>query len=208
MIGVAISTHKRPDVLAKSLGLWAQAMPDVLVVNHDVSGEGIAVMKNRGLAALMDAGCDHLFLADDDMGPVAPWAKHYVDNRSPHLMHCWGRSRYLYTEDGCTVWKWPRGVLLYVERRVVERVGGMRLDFGHAGGEHVEYSRRVHNCGFTNHQFQDAAGAHRGVWHCEDYERKVASSLPASRYSDPAVAAHRHHLFDLYRHSTDFVPYR
>lgn len=211
MIGVAISTHRRPDVLARSLTLWAQAMPDVLVVNNDVDLAGVAATKNRGIAALMDAGCEYLFLADDDMGPVSPnWWRFYVDSHAPHLMHCWGKSRFRFAEGGCTVWSWPRGVLLYLQRHVVEAVGGMRPDFdeGHVGGEHVELSRRIHNAGFTSYPFQDAAEARKGVWWCADYERSVPSTLPASRYTDPASAARRHELFDVYRRSADFVEYR
>lgn len=210
-IGVAISSYKRPDVLAKSLAGWAVHLDaaDELVVNHDHRGVGVAAVKNRGLAALMDLRCEHLFLADSDIHPVTDrWWRPYVDNPQPHLMHCWGKSRYLgETEDACTVWNWPRGVLLYMTRGVVERVGGMRLDFGLLGGEHCEYSRRVYRAGLTANQFQDARAARPlRIWHCEDYQRSAATSMPG-RYTPEATAA-RHTLFDKYRHSTDFVEYR
>lgn len=205
-VGVAISTHRRPDMLARSLMGWAQAMPDVLVVNHDVNGAGVAVTKNRSIAALMDAGVEHLFLADDDIWPeVTNWWEPYIDAGEPHLMHCWGANRYLYTERSLTVWSWPRGVLLYVQRHVIDKIGGMRTVFRHAG-EHAEWSRRIHAAGFTRHEFQDVAGADQ-IWHAEDVARTVPSSLPRSRYS-PQARKQRQALYRKYRGTTDFVDYR
>jgi hypothetical protein len=209
MIGVAISTHKRPDTLTKALAGWSKAMPDLLVVTNDARGDGVAVTKNRGLAALMDAGADHLFLADDDVWPVtAGWAYPYIRLAEPHLMHCWGKSRYVRADGEYTIWNWPRGVLLYVERRVVEQIGGMRTEFGRWGGEHAEWSRRIHNAGFTAHPFQDAADAKRGIWHCEDYRRTIPSTVPTSVRDDPQNVKRRHDLYDTYRASTDYVEYR
>ncbi len=206
-VGVAISTHRRAEVLSRALAAWALYMPDVVVVTHDVHGDGVAVTKNRGLAALMDAGCEHLFLADDDVWPVTPrWWRHYAADTEPHLMHCWGKSR-LKSDDGeHTVWSWPRGVLLYAHRSVVDRVGGMRPEFGRWGGEHVEWSRRIHAAGFTAHPFQDVTVARTGVWYAEDYTRKVASTV--SQRERAASEATRHELYSRFRGSSDFVPYR
>ena len=207
MIGVAISTHKRPDVLAQALSMWAKAMPDVLVVNHDVAGDGVAVTKNRGIANLMDAGCRHLFLVDDDVWPVDPyWYVPYVRDDSPHLMHCWGRRRLLSDNGHYTTWSWPRGVMLYVERRVIDTVGGMRPEFGRWGGEHAEWSKRIHSAGLTEHQFADLSEAKHGVWHALDYLRSVPSTV--SQRERDASTENRHELYDRFRGSTDFVSYR
>lgn len=205
-VGVAISTHKRPHVLAQALAGWARFMPDLLVVTHDVRGDGVAATKNRGIAALMDAGVEHLFLADDDVWPVVKkWWRPYASDPEPHLMHCWGKRRLL-TDDGhYTTWSWPRGVLLYVHRSAVEKVGGMRLEFGRWGGEHSEWSRRIHNAGLTRHPFQDLT-ASRGMWHCEDYTRRTPSTVGEAERE--ASAPRRHQLYDQFRHSTDYVDYR
>jgi hypothetical protein len=200
-------------VLAESLQGWAAHLGgvDELVVIHDRHGAGVAASKNRSIAALMDLGCEHLVLADDDVHPIRDeWWRPYVDNSQPHLAHCWGKSRFLCADEetGTTVWNWPRGVMLYVERRVVEKVGGMRTEFGVWGGEHAEWSRRMFNAGLTRAPFADAAAARHGIWYCADYTRKVASSVPKSLRDDPARITHRHNLYKLYRDSTDFVPYR
>lgn len=208
LVGVAISTYKRPAVLAEALSHWATAgMPDVLVVVNDDAGDGVAATKNRCITALMDAGCEHLFLADDDIWPLnARWARTYTGNDQPHLMHCWGRSRFLGTDEDLSVWSWPRGPLLYVTRNVVDIVGGMRTDF-HNAGEHAEWSRRIYNCGFTKHPFADIAAARRGIWHALDYKRSIPSTLGNHRWSTEETE-YRQRLYEKYRSSTDFVEYR
>lgn len=207
MIGVAVSTHRRPDTLAASLSQWAHKMPDALVVVHDIHGEGIARTKNRSLSILMDSGCDSLFLADDDIHPLVDnWWEPFVEDPLPHLMHCWGRNRLINDDEHYATWTHPRGVLLYVERHVVERVGGMRTEFGRWGGEHVEWSRRIHDTGFTPHPFISLSSQGRQQWHCEDYRRTTPSTVgPEER---AASADLRRSLMVKYQGSTDFVPFR
>lgn len=205
-VGVAVSTHRRPDVLSRALFHWAKAMPDVLVVNHDVHGRGVAATKNAGISALMDANCRHLFLADDDVWPVKPgWAEPYVTDPEPHLMHCWGQKRLIADDGHYTTWTHPRGVLLYVERRVIDAVGGMRT-VCRWGGEHSEWSRRIHNAGFTKHRYADLTACRRGVWHCEDYKRATPSSVP----QDDRKAYYQEHRakYAQFTGSTDHVDYR
>jgi hypothetical protein len=206
MIGVAISTHQRPQILARALAQWAHHMPDVLVVTHDVHGDGVAATKNRGIAALMQAGCDHLFLADDDIWPINNnWSTPYVHDAQPHLMHCWGKRRLMFTQGNHTVWSHPRGVLLYVQRHVIATVGGMRLDFGRWGGEHVEWSRRIHSAGFTTYPFTDVTAARDGIWHCEDYTRATPSTLNDTERA--AGLAHERAIRERFTNSQDFVEY-
>ena len=206
MIGVAISTHARPRVLRRALAEWALHMPDVLVVTHDVHGDGVAATKNRGITALMDAGCQHIFLADDDCWPITDdWAAPYVNDDSVHLMHCWGKSRLLSDDGHYTTWKHPRGVLLYAERRVIETVGGMRTEFGRWGGEHVEWSRRIHAAGLTTHRYADLSAARHGIWHALDYTRSAPSTVTNAERE--ASEANRHEMYRRFRGSAEFVEY-
>jgi len=208
-VGVAISTHRRPVLLSASLSHWARAMPDVLVVVNDHAGQGVAATKNRGIRSLMDAGCDHLFLADDDCWPVsAGWARLYCDDPEPHLMHCWGRNRLLTNDGHYTTWSWPRGVLLYAERRVIDRVGGMREEFGRWGGEHGEWSQRIHRAGLTRYEFADLTAAASNTWHCEDYTPQGRKASTVSRAERAALDPLQKELFERYKDSTDFVEFR
>lgn len=101
-IGIAISTHNRAGVLSQALEHQLRHLPPaalvvviddgsqppavvpdgVQLIRHDKS-LGIVASKNASLTALMDAGCEHLFLWDDDAWPVADgWWLPYIDSPS------------------------------------------------------------------------------------------------------------------------------
>lgn len=151
---------------------------------------GVATNKNTGLELLMaDPDVEHLFLSDDDTWPLYPQSLHkhtnLVDDGISHSMVCWGKHRLTHTMTDAekvaynhAVWTWPRGVMLYQHRSVVETVGGMVEAFGPGGHEHAEYSQRIRNAGLTPAPFlspasyatRDATGA-AVLWHCEDMRR-------------------------------------
>lgn len=209
IVGVAISTHRRPHILAKALMGWSAAMPDILVVNHDRDGQGVAATKNRGIAALMDAGCTHLFLSDDDVWPlVDQWWKPYADDPEPHLMHCWGKDRLVRRTGRYTVWRAPpRGVLLYAHRSVIDRVGGMRIEYGRWGGEHAEWTRRIHKAGLTTHAYADLAVAQDNYWHAEDRHGSIASSISPEERDEYFNTRYRQ-LRERFANTSDYVEYR
>lgn len=220
MIGVAVSTFRRPAMLAKALDAWQQHLPSgaVLVVNEDDADDpkGVAANKNAGIASLMGAGVDHLFLVDDDTWPKASdWWRPYVDDDVPHLMFCWGRKRRITANAHYTTWSHPRGVMLYAERSVVDRVGGMRVEFGRWGSEHVEWSNRIHNAGFTPVPFVDLTVS-PGLWHAEDMGRPGESGAHLARRrlrhtsidrSDRSSWSMRSDLLERFAGSSEFVPY-
>ena len=216
MIGVAITTTpERPDFLTSALAAWARVGPDVLVVTNDRERQGVAASKNRCLAALMDAGCDHLFLTDDDVWPVVddPLTP-YITDPLPHLMWCWGKKRLISDDGHHTTWGHPRGVMLYVERHVVETVGGMRTEFGRGGSEHVEWSRRIHQAGFTPSAYPDLTASPK-FWHAEDMGRpgETGQQLAARRRGHTTIPKYeawekRSALMDRYDGVVEFVEYR
>lgn len=160
---------------------------------------GVAVNKNTGIEALMDAGVEHLFLSDDDTWPLSHEAVelHLSSGVSgnpshtglAHSMVCWGYHRLQWPSHGnWAEWTWPRGSMLYAHRSVIERVGGMIEEFGPGGHEHVEWSRRIHQAGLTpvlyptpavyagNGQRTDASAGGAGMgagdyWYAEDMPR-------------------------------------
>src|SRR5690606_27633003 len=135
------------------------------VVRHDYA-KGIAMAKNRCITELMDLGCQHLFLADDDCWPTADnWWRPYVESPEPHLMFQWpkGRVKVIRDLDGHQAYSFPRGVMLYAERRAIDTVGGMDTGYGAHGGEHVDWSQRIHDAKLTTFPFMDVKGSHQ-LW--------------------------------------------
>lgn len=216
-VGVAISTVlEREDMAFENACAWERAGVTVGVTCVDEQKRGVGWNKNQGIATLMDNGCDHLFLADDDMHPLSreSWLR-YVEGPQPHYSLSWGRSRLERTARDHTIWKWPRGVMLYQTREVIERVGGFRTDFRN-GHEHVEFSRRIHQAGFTKHPFMDLRQEPRDWFHCEDWARPNESLVALGRRRKEISTVRRSgedrdHNNDLLARldgNTDFVEYR
>jgi glycosyltransferase involved in cell wall biosynthesis len=239
-IGVAITTRNRRDVFTATLAHWRAHLPAgaALVVVDDASDDslagaltgaavvryeaqqGIARAKNAGIAALMAAGCRHLFLADDDVYPIAPgWAQLYAANAEPHLMYLFKdpdvQCRPLPTpptiyDDGRTfAYSHPRGCLLYLDRAVVDAVGGMRPQFGVWGHEHVEYSLRIHNAGLTTNAFQDACGSSEFIHSMDEHAvQHKGFTRGVDIKTRRAELARNEGLLEQFRGSTDYVEYR
>lgn len=168
-VGVAISTTgTRPRMLERAEYAWGTAGMMRIHTVYDTEREGVAVTKNRGLQELMDAECEHIFLADDDVYPLhrGSWER-YVSDPEPHLMLSWGAHRLLERKDGYAVFSHPRGVMLYFHRSVIEAVGGYRTEFPNFH-EHVDLSRRIHQAGLTTHRFADIDRDPREFWYAED----------------------------------------
>lgn len=199
-IGVGLTTRNRPEIFERTIKEWRARLPRgaVLVVVDDASetpadltladashrfktNVGVAVAKNRCLELLVDAGCDELFLADDDTWPeVDGWWKPYITSPEPHLMYGFEHGpahwRCKPTPTGDLVsWNRPRGCLLYVRADVLPIVGGMHAAFGKHGAEHGNWSMRIHAAGLTTHPYADVAGPPR--FHCADQDEAGISSV-------------------------------
>ena len=187
---------------------------------------GVAVNKNTGIEALMDVGCTHLFLCDDDARPKDKRAiTLHTDFTLPHSMVCWGKHRLdglaLTGLDRYARWSWPRGVMLYARSYVIDRVGGMDENFGPGGHEHVEWSQRIHNAGCTPAAFASpvayaADSGLRQLWDCEDmrkpqeqgpqWQERKARNTTVRR--EPGDWTKIDALMLAREGSSDFVPYR
>lgn len=192
MIGVAISTCNRREMLLDTIQHWKDMLPNgaVLVVVDDASDQpvpdiagvdtirlpyrlGVAGTKNACITALIDRDCEHLFIADDDVFPIhSDWWKPYVDSPEPHLSYQWERpnhSNWTKIHDDGHHWAidFPRGVLLYFHRTVFNQVGGFDVAHGKWGGEHVELAQRIYDAGLTRWAFADICGSNR-LWYAHD----------------------------------------
>ncbi|EHK3197184.1 glycosyltransferase family 2 protein, partial [Enterobacter hormaechei] len=150
-IGIAITTHNRADVLKRAIEQHQKHLPagalvvvvvdgskptavvpdGVQLLRHETS-LGIVASKNASLTALMDAGCEHLFLWDDDAWPIADnWHLPYIESPEPHLAYQFldlaGTNKLndmsvLYRDDKHIAYTGQRGVMLYYHRSAIEKV--------------------------------------------------------------------------------------
>lgn len=221
MIGVGITVHDRPDVAAVTIAHWRDMLPEDtrLVVVDDGSrvpfpgadrrhdeARGVAAAKNACLA-LLD-GCEHLFLADDDVWPTASdWWQPYTACEVPHLSYQWdGRVRG--SGPGWVAKSTFHGCLLYVRRNVLDRVGGMRPEFGRFGYEHVEWSRRIHAAGLTPYRYCDVPDSTALWWSLDEHARRGELDHMSSLGRDRRrMAAGNLPLLDHFTGTTDYVDF-
>lgn len=235
-IGVAITTRNRPTWLATTIEHVKQHTPGATIVVVDDASKpaaegvtfrfghqvGIARAKNKCIELLMDAGCDELFLLDDDCYPIADgWTDLYINNPEPHLCYLFkdpdphtGRPlatpETIYDDGQTFAYTHPRGCLLYLNRAAVEACGGERTIFGIWGHEHVEYSLRINHTGLTTNAFQDAVGSNRYIYSIDEHYHKhadFARSVPSKERAD-ALARNDAILAELRDETAGYVEYR
>lgn len=205
-IGLAISTHNRHEVLKRALGnhlkhLPANALvvviddgsaipvtvPDGVMVIRCEESRGIVAAKNASLEALIDAGCEHLFLWDDDAWPVAGgWERPYIESPEPHLAYQFqdfatGQKlndiAVLYRDSKHIAYTGQRGVMLYYHRSAIEKVGGFDPVYQRGMYEHSDLALRIHNAGLTSWAFADVVGSDKLI-HSLDEHQTVERSVP------------------------------
>lgn len=227
-IGIGITTRNRPEALKTTLEKVRQHFPPGarLVVVDDASAKpvpeadfrfprnvGIARAKNKCLELLQD--CGHIFLFDDDVYPVVDdWWVPYVESPEPHLMWTFLKPvgevggpelTEIYRDDRHVYYHATRGAVLYVERWVLDVVGGMDPRFGKWGWEHVSWSDRIHAAGLTSSRYIDVVDSDR-LFHSMDQHKEVRSTATDEdrAHADTEGDALRMSL----RHSSEYVEYR
>jgi hypothetical protein len=198
-VGVGITTHNRYETFSDTYRRIVELSPGLkVVVVDDASTEavpeatfrfdtqaGIARSKNKCLELLEE--CEHIFLFDDDCYPlVEDWWRPYVESPEPHLMRIFEDlatktklrdMEVVYRDSRHVAYTGPRGPMLYVDRRVLDVVGGMDLGFGLWGWEHGDWSNRIHAAGLTSWRYADVAGSDQFVY-CLDEHEAVTRSVP------------------------------
>ncbi|MCU6328943.1 glycosyltransferase family 2 protein [Enterobacter quasiroggenkampii] len=205
-IGIAITTHNRPEVLKRAIEQHMKHLPsgalvvvvddgskpaavvpdNVKLLRHEQSC-GIVASKNASLTALMDAGCEHLFLWDDDAWPIADnWHIPYIESPEPHLAYQFldlagprkiNDMTVLYRDDKHIAYSGQRGVMLYYHRSAIDKVGGFDPVYGRGMYEHPDLALRIHNAGLTSWAFADVVGSEKLIHSMDEYE-EGARSIP------------------------------
>lgn len=233
--GVAITTHNRHDILGQTLAAVEKYTPDgtpivvvddgskqpvavdnphITLVRHEVP-QGIPAAKNRCIEELMRFEVPHLFLLDDDTAPATEdWWQPYAQSPEHHLQYCWthfanGKAvpnmDVLHQDSHITAYGWSMGCVLYVSRQAVERIGGMRPEFGLGMEEHAEWSRRIWNAGLTTYVHQDITNS-KGLFQAADETQSVPRSFSTADRN--SLMERNVALREKYWGTTDYVEYR
>lgn len=235
-IGIAITTHNRHEVLKRAIEQHVKHLPSgalvvviddgsspaaivpdgVKLVRHKQS-RGIVASKNASLTALVDAGCEHLFLWDDDAWPIADnWHLPYIESPEPHLAYQFldlagprkiNDMTVLYRDDKHIAYTGQRGVMLYYHRSAIDKVGGFDPVYGRGMYEHPDLALRIHNAGLSTWAFADVVGSENLIHSMDEYE-EVARSIP--RPERESLAKTNARIYSARRDSgySGYAPYR
>lgn len=232
MIGIGITTHNRPDMLARALEFQNRYLPHgaKLVVVDDASRVpvegadfrfescvGIARSKNKCLELLYDAGCEHFFLFDDDTWPAKEdWHVPYVTCPEPHLNYIFvefasgirtlNDTKEIYRDKDKIAYTHARGCMLYFERIVLDTVGGMDPVFGKWGYEHPSLSDRIFNAGLTTFRYMDVNGS-AGLIYSDDEHNDNRNTTVGVEERQKAIAVNAK-LYEARKGSKEYIPFR
>ena len=198
-VGIGITTHNRRDIAERTIEYIKKHSKGCKIVVVDDASDtpypnadynfknnvGIAKAKNKCIELLIEAGCTELFLFDDDCYPICDdWYNGYIRSPEPHLSYTWwilgngkrNNNIFLHEYNGHNVYYSPCGCMIYINKAVIDKVGGFNEQFEKYGHEHVEYSQRVNNVGLTTYAFMDIIGSEK-VFYSHDYHSEIKSSV-------------------------------
>jgi len=197
-IGIAITTFNRPETLEKALDnhlkflpagakifviddgstIPVEVPPRVELIRHE-SSLGIVQSKNASLRALLKAGCEELFLFDDDAWPIAKgWEKPYINSPEPHLSYQFldlainiklKDLAVLYQDDQHIAYTGQRGVMLYYHHTAIKQVGGFDPVYQRGMYEHSDLALRIYHSGLTSWAFADVVGSNRLIYSMDEH---------------------------------------
>lgn len=183
-IGIGCITYNRPDHLKHWIDQVSKLSPQDAVfhiANDSKDRKGIAYRSNECLRELYNAGCDYIFLFNDDCFPIKDgWCDYFINasnaSEQHHFMYLHetpavkktktlpviyssnpvssdensgfcssGKTTFIQIEaySNCL------GVMLFMTRECIEKVGGFSPNFSIYGFEHANYSNRIHKAGLT-----------------------------------------------------------
>jgi glycosyltransferase involved in cell wall biosynthesis len=205
MISFCITTHNRYEVFKKTYDEILKFMPkdSELIVVDDASERpvkeaayrfeknvGIARAKNKCLEL---AKGDHIFLLDDDTyGLKKNWFMPYIGSKEPHLMYIFRNFKdtskhslrdceEVYRDSEIVGYSHVRGCMLYVERRVLDIVGGFDVRYGKAMYEHTDWSNRIYNAGLTSMRVMDVVDSDQLIYSADEHQTVSSSINPIER---------------------------
>ena len=126
--------------------------------SYNMTRKGVARSKNECLKNLKN--CDYVFLFDDDCFPQADgWANIYIEAHLATDIHHFIFIGPPYSDEAQTVnvndfpvWVSPNagGVLMFLTKTAIQKVGGYNQGYKNYGYEHSGYSNRVFRAQLTN----------------------------------------------------------
>lgn len=160
-IGVGVITLQNRWIKSEILNLVTH--PTMFYIHTDYEKNGPGYGRNECIKNLYDAGCDHIFLFDDDTYPVIKgWQDYFIEWAERTDINSFSypnRSLYklpVHIEDDVEYWHWCTTPFQYVSRKMVEIVGYYNLSYNRYGYEDLAYLYRARESGICGSGVGDA----------------------------------------------------
>lgn len=135
---------------------YKQTSAEGTIIKYNTDQTTISRDKNKLIKQLYDDGCDCLFIFDDDTFPIHEgWEQFFINaaikNEVDHFVLC-NKEHHGDCIKLCADlvgYETGTGCMLFLTRRVIEKVGYMNTAYGKYGYEHAAYSHRIHRAGLT-----------------------------------------------------------
>jgi len=126
-------------------------------IHVDADRRGPAVSRNIVLKQLYDAGCEAIFMFDDDCYPIAAgWADYFIDQAGKSGIHFFGipesfKSELLSVDGEIARWHAIVGCFSFQTRHAMELVGYYNTAYCRYGYEDVARNLRMRRAGLCGH---------------------------------------------------------
>jgi len=226
-VAICISTRNRPSEFNICYQEWKKAVYSEhyninLFVVDDASDKiyyeadyiflvrsGIPRVKNKCIELAMDWGAEHIFLVDDDVYP-----KLGVDSIKPYIeskfnLLCYTFYKPIIQDSNHKFHLKGNGCMMYLNKVIIECIGGFDNEFKLGKYEHTQYFERAHSFGLTpatpGTPFIDIRDSHL-LFHSMDEHHEVKRSFSNEEMTD-LLNINKEHYYKT-RFQTEFIPYK
>jgi hypothetical protein len=160
-VGIGVITVQKRELHPNLLNLISQ--PTHFYVYTDYERRGPAYGRNECIKNLMDAGCEYMFLFDDDTYPVLEgWQDYMIECHEKSGYHCFSYpDKTVATlderEEDVDFWMHNTGCFKSITRQLVEKIGYFNSEYHTYGHEDIGYLYRARTSGLSGNGRGDAS---------------------------------------------------
>lgn len=151
-VGIGVITCQNRDIHPNILNLISGPTTYHIYTDHD--RRGVPYARNECLKTLYDAGCDYIFLFDDDAYPIDPdWQSKLIDL---HMISDLGLFSYPTSQDKpffpgehISFHQWNFGPFMSITRKMMDAIGYFNSEYVQYGFEDIAYICRARRSGLN-----------------------------------------------------------
>lgn len=211
-VGIGVITVQKRELHPNLLNYISQ--PTHLYIYTDHERRGPAYGRNECIKNLYDAGCEYIFLFDDDTYPrMEEWQDYMIECHEKTGYHCFSYpdktvARLHKSEEHVDFWVHNTGCFKSITRKMVETIGYFNSAYRTYGHEDIAYLYRARASGLSGSGYADASPTliHEYIF-SEDILGSPAVHNMTEREKHIAIEENRHIFVDEVSTDVLYHPY-